>query len=180
MKDFRKVVKLGVGPSGSIFVDIKFDKGNLSITGVEGPKSNGDCKGSCGQILDTIREYGDSCFSLPRVTIDKFLDIWENWHLNDMRAGCQHQREAGWDEKRIDDSLPANSYGKHFVGQSTDSSNLLIWVSEDENSCGLLSKPCPVCGYKYGSSWLREEVPDDVIEFLNELPETDYKCGKWF
>ena len=35
---------------------------------------------------------------------------------------------------------------------------------------GLLGKPCPVCGYKYGTSWLREDVPEDILDWLANLP----------
>lgn len=38
------------------------------------------------------------------------------------------------------------------------------WLSEKEHPEGYLSKPCPVCGYKYGSAWLTEEIPADVIK----------------
>jgi hypothetical protein len=47
------------------------------------------------------------------------------------------------------------------------------WVNETEHPEGELSKPCPVCGYKYGTSWLKEEVPAQVIEFLQALPPAD-------
>jgi hypothetical protein len=45
------------------------------------------------------------------------------------------------------------------------------WFYEKEHPEGVLYKPCPVCGYKYGSSWLKEEVPQDVIDFLKSLPD---------
>lgn len=45
-------------------------------------------------------------------------------------------------------------------------------VSCLEHPEGLLCKPCSVCGYKYGSAWLREEVPVDVISFLESLPDS--------
>jgi len=40
-------------------------------------------------------------------------------------------------------------------------------VDYREHPDGLLSKPCRKCGYKYGSAWLFEEVPAEVIEWLN-------------
>lgn len=43
---------------------------------------------------------------------------------------------------------------------------------EKDHPDGLLGKPCPVCGYQYGSQWLQEEVPQDVLDFLNGLPES--------
>lgn len=49
------------------------------------------------------------------------------------------------------------------------------WVSEKEHPEGLLSKPCHVCKYKYGSAWRKKEVPAEVLEFLRGLPDTDRK-----
>lgn len=48
-------------------------------------------------------------------------------------------------------------------------------INYKDNPLGLLCKPCPVCGYEYGSSWLTEEVPEDVIEWLSNLPRTTVK-----
>lgn len=52
------------------------------------------------------------------------------------------------------------------------------WTYELEHPEGELMKPCPVCGYKYGSAWLKEAVPAEVISFLESLPETD-KIPAW-
>lgn len=185
MENFNKTVCLGRGPGGAIFITITFKNGNLSITGVEGPKNNGDCLGSCGQIDNTIRKYKQPLNDynghvLPKETIDVILSFWERWHLNDMRPGCEHQRALGWSDKPIDDTKPTNAYGLHFEGQTHPSWNLLGWVSEEEHPNGLLSKPCPICGYKYGTAWKREEVPEYVIEFFKNLPSINYKIGKWF
>lgn len=77
--------------------------GRLSITGVVGPRSNGDAYGSCGQISDTIREAINAGefkpndaqgWTVPDVL--SFLDLWDRYHLNDMRPECEHQRAAGW------------------------------------------------------------------------------------
>lgn len=46
-------------------------------------------------------------------------------------------------------------------------------VYQTEHPEGLLLKPCPVCGYEYGTAWLKEVVPMDVITFLLGLPSTD-------
>jgi hypothetical protein len=42
------------------------------------------------------------------------------------------------------------------------------WVRPEDHPQGLLTKPCPKCGHKYGTSWLFREVP---VEILNELKE---------
>lgn len=45
-------------------------------------------------------------------------------------------------------------------------------ISFDENPIGVLCKPCPVCGYKYGTGWHKEEVPQEVIDWLFNLPDS--------
>lgn len=46
----------------------------------------------------------------------------------------------------------------------------LGWLREDEHPEGLLSKACPVCGYKYGSSWVYFPIPsNDEAIILNLL-----------
>jgi hypothetical protein len=35
------------------------------------------------------------------------------------------------------------------------------------------SAVCPVCGYSLGHAWLSEDVPQDVIDWLFALPDTD-------
>jgi hypothetical protein len=43
---------------------------------------------------------------------------------------------------------------KHFHGQ----------VYKDS-----LNAPCPECGYKYGSAWLHEPLPQEIIDFVEGL-----------
>lgn len=58
-----------------------------------------------------------------------------------------------------------------------------VWYGKSEDSTltrvcderGLLCKPCPVCGYKYGTAWQLEEVPQEVIDWLFNLPESPVK-----
>jgi hypothetical protein len=139
--------------------------------------------------------------------LDKFCDIWERWHLNDMRPWCVHQRQLGWDEeaketitlyhyrriKGVDATQEANlayfldtyeplspelsEYYEPYSplvprGGRTTEQEMRGWVRYEKSPLGILCKPCPVCGYKYGSSWMREDVPDDVIEWLFSLPDS--------
>lgn len=43
------------------------------------------------------------------------------------------------------------------------------WVRHEEHPDGLLSKPCPVCGYKYGSAWRKEPLPADVVAAVHRI-----------
>ena len=118
------------------FVEIVYKNDILSLHGVIGPMRGGNCRGSAGQCQDEIRK-GVPKAPWTKEMVDKLCDIWGRWHLNDMRAGCEHQRALGWE-------------GESYIG-----------------------KPCPVCGYKYGTAWLKEEVPSGVIKWLESLPESE-------
>ena len=185
--DKIKIVKLGsktvrgvdvpVYCKITITTDATDARPRLSITGVEGPTRNGNCRGASGQL---VLEYGytDKGASITpgegwtSTEIARFLATWERWHLNDMRAGCEHQRAEKWTERRIDPTKPTSAYGKHFDGQTQDSWNMLAWVRPDEHPDGMLTKPCPTCGYKFGSQWLYEPLPAEVIEYLANLPDS--------
>lgn len=43
------------------------------------------------------------------------------------------------------------------------------WLSIDETPLGLLCKPCPVCNYKYGTSWIKFEIPAEDTKIILEL-----------
>lgn len=70
--------------------------------------------------------------------VRKLADLWDEWHLNAMQAGCAHQTpvyEDGRYGRRVDlDNTPA----------------------------------CPVTGYKYGSAWLTRPLPDEVAAWVSE------------
>lgn len=49
----------------------------------------------------------------------------------------------------------------------------LGWLDQEEHPRGILSKPCPVCGYKYGTEWKKRDLPEDLLETLAGFPPTD-------
>ena len=49
----------------------------------------------------------------------------------------------------------------------------LGWLTEKDHPDGILSKPCPVCGYKYGSSWLYFPIPDEDEKAIYKLFDTE-------
>lgn len=158
MSDFTKIVRIGVGESGSVFCSIEFKGVNLSISGVEGPTRNGNCKGACGQIV--MHEWGISEYA-PGWSSElesRLRDIWDKWHLNDMKAGSPAQ-QAWLAANPISDRL--NHYKKACHGLADAGLN---------PDPGYLHNGKP---YRYGSAWLREEVPAEVLDFLRSLPDTD-------
>lgn len=81
---------------------------------------------------------------------DNMRQVWQRWHLNDMRAGTPKQEEAirRWRSTTDDPSYDA-------ACKMLESIDLLF-----DN------------GYRYGTAWLKEEVPVDVLEWLFKLPGT--------
>lgn len=93
----NKIVNIGKSRDGEIFCKIELtQEGRLSISGVIGPLKNGNCKGSCGQIDTSIKQYASEAgieyaTGWSRPLLEDFLTAWDCWHLNDMRPYCEHQ-----------------------------------------------------------------------------------------
>lgn len=47
----------------------------------------------------------------------------------------------------------------------------LGWLRETVHPYGILSKPCPICGYKYGSDWVYFPIPEDDEKIILKLLE---------
>lgn len=161
----NKIVRLGTmktynGRSYSIFCKIEYSEGRLSISGVEGPTQGGNCLGGCGQIDMHLKDEQSKIKLAPgwtRAKLKQFFEVWKRWHLNDMKAGTPEQ-EAELKTHTFPD-YPVSHYD---------------WASQVLKDAGLN----PHNGYMYGSSWLKEEVPAEVIKFLESLPDTD-KTPAW-
>lgn len=69
----------------------------------------------------------------------------QRWHLNDMRPGCLHQEAMGW----------GKGHDVTFCGEKTYKDSL--------------GAPCPYCGYKYGSAWLKRELPPEIISLVENV-----------
>lgn len=102
-----------------MFAEIELKDGKLSIHGVIGPTRHGNAIGSSGQIdMEFDHQnpaHNDKRYNEPikaselrfasgwnRDTWYRFLEAWKLWHLNDMHAGCEHQRALGWEDEGYD------------------------------------------------------------------------------
>jgi hypothetical protein len=215
----RKIIRTPAGRPW-VEVEVAYDGTRLSICGTVGayPNQGSDpyrCvdgktrrSGSCGQVTEDIAEvFPEIARLLP-------------YHLNDMRAGCVHQR-AAWDisasieivsykltseaRKLRDETLKAAAlaalrgepfnptptaralaamtdwYASRYAPPDADSplsgcyevekreTKAAGWVSPNEHPDGLLSKPCEVCGYKYGTAWLTEPLPKDIRAYVLDI-----------
>lgn len=130
-----------------VFVTIKWDGKCLSITGTEGPNSDGNAYGACGQIK-LNPDYPAEGWGSEDVRA--LQDVWDRWHLNNMRSGSPAQEEWLRTRPRL------RSYNEKC--------EVLAYQGLD---------PDPDHDdYKYGSAWLHEDVPDNVLDYLWGLPNT--------
>ncbi|MHC4977189.1 MAG: hypothetical protein ACYTF7_11375 [Planctomycetota bacterium] len=222
--------------TGKLFLTIDWDGKQLSITGVEGPLEDGDARGSCGQCIDALERLDALHEGWSPNDVRKLAEIWRAWHLNNMRAGCEHQR-ANWNpaepiqlyhyrlntdistqrrkiqqdhERRLKAGETVTATDEelrllklpHSVTTDGDSENspdpieysldkrstrwpggieqkTAGWVRPHEHPKGLLTKPCEVCGYEYGTKWLHEDVPADVLAWLEQLPPDSSMPLRW-
>lgn len=103
-----------------VFITIKFKNGQLSLTGVEGPLPSGNAKGSCGQI-----NMGFDYHNIDHYTknwdikmFSKLMKIWDQWHLNDMHAECEHQESKGFDYNNCPDNERICSVCGYEIGSA--------------------------------------------------------------
>lgn len=138
--------------TGSLWVTIRWENRNggmeLSITAVEGPMKNGDCRGSAGQRLEALDRLTNLYLDWTPEMVTRLGVEWERWHLNRMRAGTAAQMAF---LRTADIGLGGDRYAATLDALTTAGLN-------------------PDNGYVYGSAWLSEEVPTDVIEWLSGLP----------
>ena len=217
-----------------VYCRIEYKDAKLSITGVVGPRYNGNCAGSCGQIYDSI-DINNYAKSWSKSKVAKFIDIWKEWHLNDICAYTPDMKKAGWDKLaskeiykyaftmtsearreckelkisildaatndniyKLDDrqkkllvsEIYKDVYGYkqpeapefmelsiHWQTKKPDiETKTLGWTNVEEHKDGLLGRE--LNGKKYGHSWFKHEVPQDVLQFLVDLPRTD-KNPEW-
>ena len=160
------------------FMPYSFTPEKFSISGVIGPMRNGDALGSCGQINDTVREHLEKreinfAKGWDRTKTFQLLEIWDEHHLNDLKAGCEHQRAAKWEDVRIDPAELPNSHANR-----DEKGILAMWVypketgKEDSHEKGLLTKPCEVCGYKFGTAWKTAPLPLDLLKTLERFQQS--------
>lgn len=164
MENFRKVVHIGTTEEDNrfarVFCRIKYEHERLSICGVVGPLPSGDALGSCGQIKVGELEFTKFAEGWNQQKVEMLQTIWDKYHLNNLIAGSPAQ------ELYLDNN-PISDHMNHY--------DIAV---ERLTAAGLNPDPNyqnPMTGeqYRYGSAWLRKEVPEWALQWLSELPNTD-------
>lgn len=146
---FKKVFKfekVSLGGSKKIYpVEIEAqltDDNVFTCSGTIWNSKKTDCIAG-GQCLDEI----NTTHLTNNSTFKKLYRFWKLYHLNDMHAGTPKQ------EKILNDYFKDSSYDYDTAVKVLEEHNCYI----DNN-------------YRYGSSWLKEEIPEsDLLEIKNLL-----------
>lgn len=146
-------VHVGSTAVGELFATIRYVDGRLSITHTEAPRRDGNANGSAGAGFPFRASH---LIRLADGITDSIVDTLnayaERWHLNDLRAGTPAQMEHLRHRKSL--GLPVN-YDAMVASLA---------------KAGLQ----PDGDYQYGSGWLREDVPAEVLDFLAGLPTASH------
>ena len=136
----------------------------------------GNGSGGAGIDPQTVDELPEGARTRAR----RLVELSDRWHLNTMVAGCIHQPEAwtctrgrlvdalgvisegcgtlnGWEELR-------RVHGPHPYPKRGDACMVC-----DRNRWDEPTDRCAVSGYRYGTSWLAEVPPPEVLAELREL-----------
>lgn len=114
----------------------------LSISGEGKLPHARDCA-YCGQIQDTIRdEFVGGKLVIKREKLLRILEIWDEWHLNDVTAGTAKQ------EKLLKEHYSRNKRCHRY-----------------EDACEVLKRAglYDDRGYIYGHRWLLQVLPEKII-----------------
>ena len=171
----KKHMMIGQVNRGKVFVTVTYtQEGKLSISGVVGPRSNGDCKGASGQLnmcltVDDFKSFGKG---FDRAQVQELFNVWEKYHLNELQAGSPAQTAY---LESIKNELVASLSTGQFVDHYS-------WACNRLKKQGLNPDPNFIHNgkpYKYGSAWLKIDVPNHVIDFLRGLPTSDDLPTVW-
>ena len=154
---FGKVDYNGSGRKNCrVSIEIKLVDGNLSICGSIWNPAETDLY-SGGQNLEEIARL------LPdNAKVQRIVEVWRRWHLNDMRAGSPAQEE--WLRANpVKAAYPVSSYDVACAALAGAGLNPDPNYTRD-------GKP-----YAYGSTWLKEELPVDIVTEVENWLKEDSK-----
>jgi len=148
-------------------IDIKWDlyensRGETCFTmsGTIWNRLKTDCI-SAGQNIDTIRKL-----TKFNPVVKQMYLVWKEYHLNDMSSGSPRQEgfKLALNYIRTLSGSPNISYDD--LVHALDECNLLVdWSCVNPNTGNL--------GYKYGSARLTKEIPEQVIEIIQEWSDLE-------
>ena len=137
-------------PCKGLIINISLEEGNLSFDG----SLYHPIRDAHGQIQNHLSLLEPLRFNegWNKDKLDELLEVWNRWHLNDLRAGSPDQESALREIEILGDYYPQAVAYLESLGLQPDPNYLVD------------GKP-----YSYGTHWLKEEIPEEVIKYLESL-----------
>lgn len=136
-------------------VDVELNNGAFSASAYL-------CKGkeeiAGGQCFDTILEEVPELFN--NALFIEIVELWETYHCNDLHSGTMKQE--GYLEM----------YSKWHGGN-------LLSVDNYKEACSVLKSAglFEDNGVKYGQTWVKWELPNDVVNRITKILEGKYEAN---
>ena len=119
-----------------------------------------------GQCFDTILNDFPEMKKNP--IFMEVYDLWKNYHLNDLHAGTKAQEDL---LKEAVKNGELNTYGANNYKETCaylESKNMLYdknyLVSKKQKDGSIIKAP-----YRYGTGWLKEEIPEQDLLRIKSL-----------
>lgn len=106
----------------------------------------GRTRGYRGQCSDEIKSKVSNFSDANQRLINKILNIWNEYHLNDCNAGTKYQTDA------------LRNFSYDTKNNLSHYEQCLMFLEKENLTFDR--------GYKYGSGWLYKEMPQEVIDFI--------------
>lgn len=116
-----------------------------------------------GQAISELEAVTDFAPGWDRSRRDQLVNIWRRWHLNGMSAECPHQRAIAERMGKEPHAVFATPYTLAHPDRTP---------SYDAMHGKQITRArvyCPICGYGYGTAWLHEPLPADVLAFAESI-----------
>lgn len=160
---FGKIDYYGNGrKSNEVEIEMQLKDGVFTASGsIKNARGTDSVSG--GQNIDEIADLMKN-----NKDVQEIHSLWKKYHLNQMHAGTEKQEEAlekfKGERKAIAEQM---NKGKQYDWQKVDERDYEVTKKLLENH-NLLEDD----GYKYGTSWLKREIPDDdkrrIISLINK------------
>jgi uncharacterized protein YlzI (FlbEa/FlbD family) len=174
MDNFHKIVSLGKIPyetdkaTNLLELEITFQNGKLSFSGDVWNNNFSDIV-TGGQCINVFRKH--------KPEYEELYTLWERWHLNDLNAGTPPQEEflrnyknshPEWKHDYDNACLVLKENNLYEVNLAEYGQNNPDFLKINPKIREAIEKSETPIMYQYGRSWLKESVPEPVIQKIKE------------
>lgn len=106
---------IGLDPNGyKVWIELRLTESDgklrFSMTGFAQWRPHTDYS-YCGQIQDYIRKELGAYrrLDVPKAQIVELLDLWDRWHLNDLRSKPPHGSTSAWGYEPVPEDVIARA-----------------------------------------------------------------------